>query len=239
MVAASFFPQTRPAVAALIVIYAVAVAAAGLHAAGGNRRLALPAAAAFAIIHTAWSAGISLFFLTGASATGRRQSGGRRPRAGLTGAQLAVALVGCLLLSVVVPAAIATRLHAARIARADRQVRAIAASLDWTGLAGAATDAPELVFVGPGANPKLAANGGWSDVRQVGLPTASLDFAVTPDPWGNHYVIYPPHRLSAAAGGPIGMWVLSAGPNGIIDTPFRQPSEGAAIRGDDIGQRLE
>lgn len=239
IVVAAMAPAVRPAVAVLLIVYAAGLAVSGLDAAAGEWRLALPAAAAFLTIHVAWSAGISSFFLTGGSATARRQPGGRRPRAGLTGAQLTMALAAILLLGIVAPAAIATRLHAARIARAESQVQVIAAALDVARLASAAAGEPGFVFVGPGADPILPANSGWSEVRMVGLPAGALDFTLSPDPWGNHYVIYPPPLQSGPRSAPAtSRWVLSAGPNGIIDTPFQQAPERATLLGDDVGARV-
>lgn len=239
IVLAAMVPTVMPAVAALLIVYATGLAVSGLHAAAGEWRLALPAAAAFLTIHVAWSAGISSFFLTGASATARRQPGGRRPRAGLTGAQLATALAAILLLGVVAPAEIATRLHAARIARAESQVRVIAAALDSARLASEAAGESGLVFVGPGASPVLPTNSGWSEVRMVGLPAAALDFTLSPDPWGNHYVVYPsPRQSGTRSAAAMSLWVLSAGPNGIVDTPFQQIPDRATLLSDDIGVRL-
>ena len=47
----------------------------------------------------------------------------------------------------------------------------------------------------------------------------------TPDPWGNSYLV------KVSAGG-AGLWLISAGPNGLIETPFDVPADGT--RGDDI-----
>jgi succinoglycan biosynthesis protein ExoA len=66
-VAAALVPNLWPVVAALLAVYLAVLTAAGMHAARGERRLAMPAAAAFLTIHTAWSAGISACFLKVAS----------------------------------------------------------------------------------------------------------------------------------------------------------------------------
>ena len=128
-VAAALVPGARPVVAALAAAYGAVLIAAAVHGAAGQWRLIAPLAAAFLTIHSAWSAGISSFFLTGASALARRQPGGRRPRAGLTGVQLIAALSMILLLSVVLPWSLATSLHRDRIARARGEVAALAAAL--------------------------------------------------------------------------------------------------------------
>ena len=238
-VAAALIPGARAVVAAIAAAYGAAVMAAAVHAAAGQWRLIVPLAAAFLTIHSTWSAGISSFFLTGASALARRQPGGRRPRAGLTGVQLAVALSVIFLLSIGMPWSLATSLHRDRIARASAQVSALAAALQ----AGAANQTgfqPDAVLVGPGANPEIPPGSDWHQVTSIGASGAHLDLPIGPDPWGNRYFIYPPPAGTAAphrAG--IARWVLSAGPNGIVDTPFRQAPERAALGGDDIGVRLD
>ncbi|MEW5982364.1 MAG: hypothetical protein AB1806_08320 [Acidobacteriota bacterium] len=70
-----------------------------------------------------------------------------------------------------------------------------------------------------------------------------IDFDPGPDPWGHRYLVNvgllgpaspsPPHEQPAA------VWVLSAGPNGTIDTPYRQPVGTASLGGDDIGARIQ
>jgi hypothetical protein len=60
---------------------------------------------------------------------------------------------------------------------------------------------------------------------------------VTPDPWGNAYVTNA--NAFQVAGGEAGsdVWIISAGPNGLIDTPV--PNPGGMIGGDDIGLRIK
>ena len=238
-VAAAVFPTVRPAVAALLAGYFAVLTTAGIHAAAGRWRLVVPAAAAFLTIHSAWSAGISSFFLTGASALARRQPGGRRPRAGLTGVQLAVALVVIFLLSVVLPWSMASRLQRGRMARAGIDVRTIAASLQAAGAGREGEYPPDAILVGPGANPEIPQGSDWRQVTAIGASAAHLHLGLAPDPWGNHYLIYPSPTAGAFPPQGIARWVLSAGPNGIVETPFRQPFDAAALGGDDIGVRLD
>lgn len=67
-----------------------------------------------------------------------------------------------------------------------------------------------------------------------------------PDPWGHRYlinvewldapsVITPPAQAHPQASA---VWVLSAGANGTIDTPYQQPAAAAALGGDDVGVRI-
>jgi len=51
--------------------------------------------------------------------------------------------------------------------------------------------------------------------------------AVSPDPWGNSYVT----NVDVSATPPAPVWVLSAGPNGTIDTD----ASSSQVAGDDIG----
>lgn len=68
---------------------------------------------------------------------------------------------------------------------------------------------------------------------------------VTEDGWGNAYMVNvfyldPRDILQAPDGTPLGaVYALSAGANGVIETPFFQPRDNATIYGDDIGYRLQ
>jgi prepilin-type N-terminal cleavage/methylation domain-containing protein len=65
------------------------------------------------------------------------------------------------------------------------------------------------------------------------------------DPWGNHYVVNiglidtSPGAATASGQPKLAVWVLSAGPNGTIETPFSQPILNAAPGGDDIATRIQ
>ena len=60
---------------------------------------------------------------------------------------------------------------------------------------------------------------------------------VTADPWGNAYITNA--NAFQVQGGELGsdVWIISAGPNGLIDTPV--PNAGGALVGDDIGLRFK
>jgi hypothetical protein len=134
----------------------------------------------------------------------------------------------------------ASRLHRNRIDRARGEVGAIAAALQAAGAASQAGYQPDAVLVGPGANPEIPEGSDWRQVTAIGASAAHLDLTLAPDPWGNHYLIYPsPPGQEAAPRAEIARWVLTAGPNGIVETPFRQAPDRAALGGDDIGVRLE
>jgi hypothetical protein len=66
------------------------------------------------------------------------------------------------------------------------------------------------------------------------------------DPWGHRYIVNiglidPSPGSHTSTGEPkSAVWVLSAGPNGIIDTPFNQPlTPTVTTGGDDIGYRIQ
>ncbi len=65
------------------------------------------------------------------------------------------------------------------------------------------------------------------------------------DGWGSAYVVNvfyldPRDTLQEIDGTPLGaVYVLSAGPNGVVETPFYQPRDNATVYGDDIGYRLQ
>ncbi len=65
------------------------------------------------------------------------------------------------------------------------------------------------------------------------------------DPWGRAYLINVFYRdardaLVEADGTPLGaVYAISAGPNGVIETPYYQRRDSATIFGDDIGFRLQ
>lgn len=74
---------------------------------------------------------------------------------------------------------------------------------------------------------RLPAAQGW-----VTAPRAAWVQANREDPWGNCYAL----NLAAANRPGAAVWALSAGPDGIIDTPFLDAVETAA--GDDVGVRV-
>ena len=80
---------------------------------------------------------------------------------------------------------------------------------------------------------------------QSGWNGPYLSSEITPDPWGNRYIVnIELIDTSGSVAGPGGrikaaVWVLSAGPNGTIETPYNQSVLTATLVGDDIGFRLQ
>lgn len=129
---------------------------------------------------------------------------------------LVSALSAIVVLALVVPPAAATWVHHRRIARASSEAGAIADRLR----ACAAGPLPAaLVATGPGNLPVLPA--GRGSIQNISVRGEVCGLALVPDPWGNSYLLGPG-------------WVLSAGPNGILETPL--PPVGGSVGGDDVGR---
>ena len=123
------------------------------------------------------------------------------------------------------------------------------------------------VLAGPGLAPAEVTLTAWSNGRIARLrPDLIGDPAAAPaqsrleerpwdetspaallpaDPWGRRYMLNVESLQAgiadsdASGGPPLAVWVLSAGPNGIIETPFRQHAQNAHLAGDDIGVRIQ
>ena len=65
------------------------------------------------------------------------------------------------------------------------------------------------------------------------------------DPWGNRYLVNiglidtSPGAMTLSGQQKLAVWVLSAGPNGTIETPFTLPILNAVAAGDDIAVRIQ
>lgn len=107
-----------------------------------------------------------------------------------------------------------------------------------------------VLFVGPGRLPVAGATpgiDGWliPATASVGNLDGRYLPTVAADPWTNRYAVNAVF-LERTDGAQVGaapnkraVWVLSAGPNGIIETPFSQPARSAVLGGDDIGTRVQ
>jgi len=136
-----------------------------------------------------------------------------------------VALLGAVfVLAIVVPYAAVRTLHERRIAAADATLTSMAdaasRSLDRS---------PQVnTMIGQGRVPRA------TDTRWLEGTTSPFvaegAHVMAADPWGNGYVV----NIGAAAGRVV--WLLSAGPDGVIQTPFDGST--AEPAGDDRGRRL-
>lgn len=149
-------------------------------------------------------------------------------RGPLSGAQLITALIAIVIATAVIPPAAAWWLNAGRVSQTSRRVTVAIGRL------GADVDKTATgVVCGPGRLPGARVTGShpahsaW--LREL-RPAPELFGAGMPtDAWGRCFLM----NIGAwASGGPV--WLLSAGPNGLIDTPPNALVPG----GDDIGGRL-
>ena len=149
----------------------------------------------------------------------------------MSGRQLVAAVAVIALLTFVLPPLAASRVNRGRIDRARDEVQRIAdTAAQERGalpeLGALSRRAGPVVFAGGGDAPKFAEPTAWPERR---VTTAGF---VSPDPWGNQYLIVMPARSGDA------VFVLSAGPNGIVETSFEtvagSSGERTPMAGDDI-----
>ena len=152
----------------------------------------------------------------------------------MTGTRVAAAVTLILVATAVLPPATAFAVNRRRVTRATSDVSALAGRLAGRApnLRGMAIGAD--VACGPGRMP--AAEGPdrerWLGARRADLAAMVRGSVLTTDPWGNCYLV----NLEPAAGAqPAVWWVVSAGPNGILETPFGAPK---GPGGDDVGAMI-
>lgn len=142
------------------------------------------------------------------------------PREILTWPRVTAAIAVLLVLAFVVPYGAVQALHKTRLRSADEGTHAIAERLN-TIIGGRSSGIPAgtEVLAGPGQRP-VVSDERWNSATSV--PLARLlpvpwgdDPASQPDPWGNTYLVNVAALSSAGT-----VWVLSAGPDGIVQTPF-------------------
>lgn len=149
----------------------------------------------------------------------------------LSGRQLGAALILIALLAFVLPASAARLVHAARLERARAAAEALAGRLRSQDEILRTAAAAGAVLVGSGTSPRLQP-GPWRTAPFQALDPLLPSARMEPDPWGNQYLVNTSGLVRGAT-----VWVLSAGPNGIVDTPFDAPG-GSQPAGDDVGARI-
>ncbi len=98
--------------------------------------------------------------------------------------------------------------------------------------------ARQLLSNGPGYAMRTATS-------QFGWNGPYLSSELRSDPWGNRYLINiglldtSPGVMTLNGRPKAAVWVLSAGPDGLIETLFNQPITVAVLGGDDVGQRIQ
>jgi hypothetical protein len=98
------------------------------------------------------------------------------------------------------------------------------------------------VLGGPGNAPEAPGVRQWVNGR-VGNLTDYASLPIRSDPWGNRYMVnigvMRARETAGASTEPQALWVLSAGPNGLVETPYTTPAVSAVVGGDDVGARIE
>lgn len=164
---------------------------------------------------------------------------------------IVVAGIIAILAGILIPM-ILKEIDESRITRASADIRSISSAIlvfkkdtaQWPAMD--ATCASNLtLLVGSGGTPSGMGANGWddsaSDIVDNHLMTNNIGCynnwkgpylpSVSADPWGNQYVINAGNF--GVSGSPV--WIMSAGPNGILDS-----NAGATvIAGDDIGSRIK
>ena len=245
-VAGVVWPASTPVLGGLALVYGITLSAAAVQAAGRQRRwnLIWPLVTAFAIVHGAWSAG----FATNIVSLGRWPLWARQSQApatagqrGFSSVRLLQALAAILLLAVVAPPGLATLVSRSRIDRAQEEVRRLAEALRDIGVADGSPQADDLLG-GPGNTPEAPGVRQWVDGR-VGSLSDHVSRPLRSDPWGNRYLVNVGALQTSEADGAStesrALWVLSAGPNGLVETRFAAPTMSAVVGGDDIGVRID
>jgi hypothetical protein len=156
----------------------------------------------------------------------------------MTGTRVLATVGFILLATAVLPPAAAWGVNRSRVRAASTEVASIAETLRRAEPTLRDVVHGAEVLCGPGrapiANTPAAAQ--WLTAPRAALAPLAIVAGdrrtLAADPWGNCYIV---NLAAITAGGPATLWILSAGPNGIIDTPF--VSESATPAGDDVGIR--
>ena len=161
-------------------------------------------------------------------------------RSPVSGAQLVAALAAIIFATAVLPPAAAWTLNRSRIAQTGERARVAGERLR-----GSSGDAASLmqhagIICGPGRLPSRepaaigstaersqASHNAW--LRGARIAPELFGAGMPTDAWGRCFLL---NAGAWTSGGPV--WLLSAGPNGWIDTP----PNALALGGDDIGNRL-
>ena len=250
-VAGVVWPASTLLLGGFALAYGATLSTAAVQMARWQHRWGLvwPLVAAFAIVHGSWSTGFAMniaSFGRWPRWPGQSRAAATSGQLGFSGARLLQALAAILVLTVVAPPGLATLVNRSRIDRAQEEVRRLADALQNTGLVDRSRgrQADDLLG-GPGNAPEAPGVRQWVDGR-VGSLSGYISQAAQPDPWGNRYLVNigalqtsDPGDVDEASTEPRALWVLSAWPNCLVETPFAAPTVSAVLGGDDIGARIE
>jgi prepilin-type N-terminal cleavage/methylation domain-containing protein len=189
----------------------------------------------------------------------------KRNEKGFTLIEVVVVVAVIAILAAVLTPYITKYIDDSRVAKARNEVQVIAAAATnaykdlgrWPNRIDATTDygglytgatTPPAVFFGTVSATWTAAGAGWNSL-DTHLVTNDHTYdnasemkwrgpyatTLPADPWGRPYVINAANFTSATTP-PTPVWVLSAGPNGVIDTPINAATTVPSV--DDIGFRV-
>ena len=123
--------------------------------------------------------------------------------------RVAAALCAIAVLALVLPYAAVQAFHQRRLDTASRHLETMAASLGEVLAAPTAIPPGTQLLAGTGPRP-VVDDDLWTTAAALPLTRVMSDPG--PDPWGNAYLVNIRDRSNA--------WVISAGPDGIVQTPF-------------------
>ena len=230
----------------LAAAYVATLTGAAAQIASEERRWDLwgPLVAAFGVVHFAWSSGFAVNLVTASrwpAWNGRQRGAGTDGQRGFSGATLLGALLAILVLAFVVPPGMATLVNGSRVDRAQERVRVLAQEVRVTASApGSDIQQAADVLGGPGRTPEAPGASAWIEA-QLGTLERYVSEGLSPDPWGNRYLVnigLLKEPAPVGSGDASAVWVLSAGPNGNVETAYRLPARSASVGGDDVGARV-
>lgn len=147
-------------------------------------------------------------------------------RPSLTIPRVLALLVVILVLALAVPYVAVRRLHQARLDAADRQAADIGRALrDAVSASPGALIIDVDLLEGPGARP-VVHDERWTALKTQPLTHVLRTASPAADPWGNGWFVL----VRRSSAGPV-LWVLTAGPDGVVQTVLSAPEPAAA--GDD------
>ena len=144
----------------------------------------------------------------------------------MTGSRLAGVLLAIVAATAVLPPAGAWAVNRHRVSRANREVGDLAQALAVRPTIVFRAGNGAVLLRGDGRSAQSAGpqSEGWVTTNTASLGSALGRDTLGADPWGNSYLV-------KVVGG-TGVVLLSAGPNGLVETPFDTP--GLTAGGDDI-----
>ena len=240
------WPISTPLLAGCVIGYGAILSGAAIQVAARERHWSLvwPLIAAFATVHGSWSAG----FATNALSFGhwprwRNQEEMEAGQRGFSGVGLLKALAGILVLTTLIPPGFAKLIDWSRVDRAREDVSRLVDALQDVRLADrTGNQAMGNLLGGPGITPEAPSASQWAD-GSVDSLGSFVSLPLRPDPWGNRYLfnvgVLRMSEATEVSTSDYALWVLSAGANGIIETPYAVPRLSFVVGGDDIGARIK